>query len=110
MSRLTKEQHKIAHLDKKHWTEADEVSTRFQSKFRYMKGGRIKLGRSEKKSLLLWKHDIEDRSIKVPDNIKKWLYKDVKDFDEVRDVINQLMRVRLRKKNVVTKSLVILNL
>lgn len=96
MSRLTKEQHKIAHLDKKHWTEADEVRTRFQSKFRYMKGGRIKLGRSEKKTPIIWHHNIEEISVKVPKDIQERI-PDI-DFDDFKDVIGKLTNDLLVEK------------
>lgn len=60
MSRLTKEQHKLAHSNEK--------------------------------------HDIETVSIAVPDYIKKRLYKDVKDFDEVKDVIQESMNDLVKEK------------
>lgn len=88
MSRLTKEQHELAHADKKHWSEADEVRAHSQSKFRYMKGGRIKLGRSEKKTPLVWHHDIEEASVKVPKDIQE-RNPDI-DFDDFEDVIGKL--------------------
>lgn len=98
MSRLTAEQHKLAHADKKHWTEADEVRARFQSKSRHMKCGKIKLGRSEKKNPLVWEHDIESISIKVPDHIKDQLENGVNDFDEARNIIGKLMENFLEEK------------
>lgn len=57
-----------------------------------------KLGCSEKKTPLVWKHDIETVSIAVPDHIKKRLYKDVKDFDEVKDVIQESMNDLVKEK------------
>lgn len=56
-----------------------------------LKKGTIKLGRSEKKTPLIWPHDIESISVKVPDHIKDQLENGVNDFDEVRDIIGKLM-------------------
>ena len=101
MSRLTAEQHKLIHADKKHWTEGVEIHDHRtlypKSMFRLevdpeeLKKGTIKLGRSEKKTPLVWEHDIESISVKVPDHIKDQLENGVNDFDEVRDIIGKLM-------------------
>lgn len=103
MSRLTKEQHKLAHADKKHCTEGvvvhDHRTLYPKSMFRLevdpeeLKKGTIKLGRSKKKTPLVWEHDIESVSVsvKVPDHIKDQLENGVNDFDEVRDIIGKLM-------------------
>lgn len=101
MSRLTKEQRKLANADKKHWTEGVEIHDHRtlypKSMFRLevdpeeLKKGTIKLGRSEKKTPLVWEHDIESISIKVLDHIKDQLENGVNDFDEVRDIIDKLM-------------------
>lgn len=92
-------QHKLIHADKKHWTEADEVHARFQSKFRHIKCGKIKLGRFEKKNPLVWEHDIESISIKVPDHIKDQLENGVNDFDEARNIIGKLMEYLQEEKH-----------
>ena len=96
MSRLTAEQHKLAHADKKHWTEAEEVRARFQSKFRYMKGGRIKLGRSEKRTPIIWHHNIEEVSVKVPKDIQERI-PDI-DFDDFEDTVGKLANDLLAEK------------
>lgn len=56
-----------------------------------LKKGTIKLDRSKKKTPLVWEHDIESVSVKVPDHIKDQLENGVNDFDEVRDIIGKLM-------------------
>jgi hypothetical protein len=96
MSRLTKEQNKLADADKKHWTEADEVRARFQSKFRYMKGGRIKFGHSEKKTPIIWHHNIEEVLVKVPKDIHERI-PDI-DFDNFEDTIGKLTNDLLAEK------------
>lgn len=55
-------------------------------------------GSVEKKMPLVWQYDIETVSIKVPDDIKKQLYKDVTDFDEVKNVLSQLADDLLEEK------------
>lgn len=96
MSRLTAEQHKLAHADKKHWTEAEEARARFQSKFRYMKGGRIKFGRSEKRTPIIWHHNIEEVSVKVPKDIQERI-PDI-DFDDFEDTVGKLANDLLAEK------------
>ena len=58
----------------------------------------IKLGRSEKKTPLIWHHDIESTYIKVPDHIKDQPENGVNDFDEVRDIIGKLMEYLQEEK------------
>lgn len=58
----------------------------------------IKLGRSEKKTPLIWHHDIESTYIKIPDHIKDQLENGVNDFDEVRDIIGKLMEYLQEEK------------
>lgn len=96
MSRLTAEQHRLAHADKRHWTEVDEVRDRFQSKFRHMKVSKIKLGRSEKKNPLVWEHDIKPVSVKVPKDIQERI-PDI-DFDDFEDVVGKLADDVLKEK------------
>lgn len=108
MSQLTAEQHKLAHADKKHWTECVEIhdhrtlypKSMFRLKVDHeeLKKGVIKLGRSEKKTPLIWHHDIESTYIKVPDHIKDQLENGVNDFDEVRDIIGKLMEYLQEEK------------
>lgn len=108
MSQLTAEQHKLAHADKKHWTECVEIHDhrtlypksmfRLEVDHEELKKGVIKLGRSEKKTPLIWHHDIESTYIKIPDHIKDQLENGVNDFDEVRDIIGKLMEYLQERK------------
>lgn len=114
MSRLTKEQHKLAHADKKHWTEGVEIydhRTLYpKSMFRLevdpeeLKKGTIKLGRSEKKTPPVWHHDIEEVSIKVPDHIKEQLKNGVDNFDEfqytIQGLMDDLLNEQQRRHNI----------
>lgn len=76
--RLLHEQRTLADADKKHWG--------------------LKNSLIENKTPLVWEHNIESVSVKVPDHIKKQLYKDVIDFDEVKDVLSQLTDDLLEEK------------
>lgn len=108
MSQLTAEQHKLAHADKKHWTEGVEIHDnrtlypksmfRLEVDHEELKKGVIKLGRSEKKTPLIWHHDIESTYIKVPYHIKDQLENGVNDFNEVRDIIGKLMEYLQEEK------------
>lgn len=108
MSQLTAEQHKLANADKRYWTEGVEIHDHRtlypKSMFRLevdpeeLKKGTIKLDRSKKKTPLVWEHDIESVSVKVPDHIKDQLENGVNDFDEVRDIIGKLMEYLQEEK------------
>ncbi len=114
ISRLTKEQHELAHADKKHWTEGVEIydhRTLYpKSMFRLevdpeeLKKGTIKLGRSEKKTPPVWHHDIEEVSIKVPDHIKEQLKNGVDNFDEfqytIQGLMDDLLNEQQRRHNI----------
>nr|DAQ22361.1 MAG TPA: hypothetical protein [Caudoviricetes sp.] len=91
MSRLTAEQHKLAHHD--HRTLYPKSMFRLAVDPEELKKGTIKLGRSKKKTPLVWEHDIESVSVsvKVPDHVKDQLENGVNDFDEARDIIGKLM-------------------
>lgn len=85
MSQLTAEQHKLAHADKKHWTECVEIHDhrtlypksmfRLEVDHEELKKGVIKLGRSEKKTPLIGKlmeylQEEKERRHKIARNTK----------------------------------------
>lgn len=77
MSRLTKEQHKLAHADKLLW---------------------------EPKNTFVWHHDIEEVSVKVPDHIKEQLKNGVDNFDEfqytIQGLMDDLLNEQQRRHNI----------
>ena len=73
------------------------------TKLRDMKGGRTKLGRSEKKTPLVWEHDIESVSVKVPDHIKKQISDSDFDYDVqciIGKLANDLLEEKRRRHNI----------
>lgn len=71
---------------------------RFQSKFRHMKGGRIKLGHSEKKTPLVWEYNIESASIKIPKDIQEQIP------DIVGKLANDLLKEKRRHHNIASNT------
>ena len=97
MSRLTKEQHELAHSDKLHWEPKNTLDG-------YQTIRDVKNRLREKKSPFVWHHDNEEVSVKVPDHIKEQLKNGVDNFDEfqytIQGLMDDLLNEQQRRHNI----------